>query len=99
MLQRDSLARAFALEPDLLLLDEPFAALDLRLKSVLETMLKELLAEHPIPVLYVSHSPEEIVQIANRIFMMFTGGVMEELPVDEDEDFKEFLKDAFLMTL
>ncbi len=99
MLQRVSLARAFALEPDLLLLDEPFAALDLRLKSVLETMLKELLAEHPIPVLYVSHSPEEIVQIANRIFMMFTGGVMEELPVDEDEDFKEFLKDAFLMTL
>lgn len=99
MLQRVSLARAFALEPDLLLLDEPFAALDLRLKSVLETMLKELLAEHPIPVLYVSHSPEEVVQIANRIFMMFAGGVMEELPVDEDEDFKEFLKDAFLMTL
>ena len=99
MLQRVSLARAFALEPDLLLLDEPFSALDLRLKSVLETMLKELLAEHPIPVLYVSHSPEEVVQFANRIFMMFAGGVIEELPVDEDEDFKEFLKDAFLMTM
>ncbi len=99
MLQRVSLARAFALEPDLLLLDEPFSALDLRLKSVLETMLKELLAEHPIPVLYVSHSPEEIVQFANRIFMMFAGGIIEELPVDEDDDFKEFLKDAFLMTV
>jgi len=58
MLQLVSLARAFALEPDLLLLDEPFSALDLRLKSVLETMLKELLQENPIPVLYVSHSPE-----------------------------------------
>jgi len=99
MLQRVSLARAFALEPDLLLLDEPFSALDLKLKSVLETMLKELLAEHPIPVLYVSHSPEEVVQFANRIFMMFAGGVIEELPVDEDDNFKEFLKDAFLMTL
>lgn len=99
MLQRVSLARAFALEPDLLLLDEPFSSLDIRLKSVLETMLKELLTEHPIPVLYVSHSPEEVVQFANRIFMMFAGGVIEELPVDEDEDFKEFLKDAFLMTL
>ena len=99
MLQRVSLARAFALEPDILLLDEPFSALDLRLKSVLETMLKELLAEHPIPVLYVSHSPEEIMQFANRIFMMFAGGVIEELPVNEDEDFKEFLKDAFLMTI
>ena len=99
MLQRVSLARAFALEPDLLLLDEPFSALDLRLKSVLETMLKELLEENPIPVLYVSHSPEEVVQFANRIFMMFLGGVIEELPVDEDDDFKDFLKDAFLMTV
>lgn len=98
MLQRVSLARAFALEPDLLLLDEPFSALDLRLKSVLESMLKELLEENPIPVLYVSHSPEEVVQFANRIFMMFAGGLIEELPVDEAEDFKEFLKDAFLMT-
>ena len=99
MLQRVSLARAFALEPDLLLLDEPFSALDLRLKSVLETMLKELLEENPIPMLYVSHSPEEVVQFANRIFMMFSGGVIEELPVSEDEEFKEFLKDAFLMTV
>ncbi len=99
MLQRVSLARAFALEPDLLLLDEPFSALDLRLKSVLETMLKELLEETPIPVLYVSHSPEEVVQFANRIFMMFSGGVIEELPVSEDDEFKDFLKDAFLMTV
>ncbi len=99
MLQRVSLARAFALEPDLLLLDEPFSALDLRLKSVLETMLKELLEENPIPVLYVSHSPEELVQFANRIFMMFPGGVIEELPISEDEEFTDFLKDAFLMTV
>ena len=99
MLQRVSLARAFALEPDLLLLDEPFSSLDLRLKSVLETMLKELLEENPIPVLYVSHSPEEVVQFANRIFMMFAGGAIEELPVNDDDDFKEFLKDAFLMTV
>ncbi len=97
MLQRVSLARAFTLEPDLLLLDEPFSALDLRLKSVLETMLKELLEERPIPVLYVSHSPEEVVQFANRIFMMFSGGLIEELPVSEDDEFKDFLKDAFLI--
>lgn len=98
MLQRVSLARAFALDPDLLLLDEPFSALDIRLKSVLETMLKELLQENPIPVLYVSHSPEDVVQFATRIFMMFRGGVIEELPVNEDDDFKDFLKDAFLVT-
>jgi NitT/TauT family transport system ATP-binding protein len=98
MLQRVSLARAFAINPGLLLLDEPFTALDIRLKSVLESMLKELLEENPIPVLYVSHSPEDVVQFANRIFMMFRGGIIEELTVDEDDDFKDFLKDAFLMT-
>ena len=98
MLQRVSLARAFAIEPDLLLLDEPFSALDIRLKSVLETMLKELLGENPIPVLYVSHSPEEVLQFANRIFMMFPGGLIEELPVTEDQEFKDFLTDAFLIT-
>ncbi|PID92441.1 MAG: nitrate ABC transporter ATP-binding protein [Bacteroidetes bacterium] len=98
MLQRVSLARAFAINPGLLLLDEPFTALDLSLKSILESMLRELLEENPIPVLYVSHSPEEVVQFANRIFMMFRGGVIEELTVDDDDDFKEFLKDAFLVT-
>lgn len=97
MLQRVSLARAFALEPDLLLLDEPFSALDIRLKSVLETMLRELLEENAIPVLYVSHSPEDIMQFANRVFMMFRGGIIEELPVNEDDNFKDFLKDAFLI--
>lgn len=97
MLQRVSLARAFAHEPDLLLLDEPFSALDLRLKTVLESMLKELIDNHPVTILYVSHFPEDVVRFANRIFMMYTGGVLEELPVLEDNDFKEFLKDAFLI--
>ncbi len=97
MLQRVSLARAFAIEPDLLLLDEPFSAIDLRLKSVLESMLKELLDENPMTVLYVSHSPQDVVLFANRIFMMFSGGLIEELPVSEDDGFKDFLKDAFLI--
>lgn len=99
MIQRISLARAFSVEPDILLMDEPFSALDARLKDVLLNLLKMQIAERPIPVIYVSHSPEEVVQIANRIFMLFSKGVMEELPVDEDESFKDFLKDAFLMTV
>jgi len=84
MLQRVSLARAFVLEPDILLLDEPFSALDLRLKSVLEWILKKLLEENPIPVLYVSHSPEEIIKFANRIFMLLPWWILEEIPVNKD---------------
>jgi NitT/TauT family transport system ATP-binding protein len=88
MIQRVSLARAFAIEPDTLLLDEPFSALDIGLKKVLLDMIKEQLKARPVTVLYVSHMPEEVVQIANRIFMLFSKGTMEELPVNTDELFK-----------
>jgi ABC-type nitrate/sulfonate/bicarbonate transport system ATPase subunit len=98
MIQRVSLARAFAIEPDTLLLDEPFSALDMRLKEVLLNMVKEQLKASPMTVLYVSHIPEEVVQIANRIFMLFSKGIMEELPVNTDESFKDLLKNAFLRT-
>jgi len=47
--------------------------------------------------LYVSHSPEEVVRIANKIFLIFAGGVLEELPVGEDESFNQFLQDVFIM--
>jgi ABC-type nitrate/sulfonate/bicarbonate transport system ATPase subunit/SAM-dependent methyltransferase len=98
MIQRVSLARAFAIEPDTLLLDEPFSALDIGLKKVLLDMIKEQLKAMPVTVLYVSHMPEEVVQIANRIFMLFSKGTMEELPVNTDELFKDLLKNAFLRT-
>lgn len=98
MLQRVTLARAFAVEPDLLLLDEPFSALDPGLKEILVDMIQQMLEEQPITLIYVSHSPEEVIRLANRIFMLFSRGVMEELPVDTDDSFKAFLKDAFLIT-
>ncbi len=93
MIQRVSLARAFAIEPDTLLLDEPFSALDIGLKKVLLDMIKEQLKAMPVTVLYVSHMPEEVVQIANRIFMLFSKGIMEELPVNTDELIKTKLSD------
>ena len=97
MLQRVSLARAFAIEPDLLLLDEPFSALDLKLKSVLESMLKKLLRENPIPVLYVSHSPEEIVQFASRVFVMYKGGLLKEMQVKDNKKLITNLKKEILI--
>ena len=97
MVQRVALARAFAIEPDILLLDEPFSALDAGFKEVMMTLLETMINMHQTTVLYVSHSPEEVVRIANKIFLIFAGGVLEELPVNEDESFKQFLQDVFIM--
>lgn len=97
MVQRVALARAFAIEPDILLLDEPFSALDAGFKEVMMTLLETMISEHQTTVLYVSHSPEEVVRIANKIFLIFAGGVLEELPVGEDESFNQFLQDVFIM--
>jgi NitT/TauT family transport system ATP-binding protein len=79
MCQRVSLARAFAVEPDILLLDEPFSSLDIGLKKGLQTMLQDRLARHPATVVYVSHSPREVAQLAGRIFMMTSAHRLREM--------------------
>lgn len=92
MVQRVSLARAFAIEPDTLLMDEPFSSLDMLLKDVLFEIIKEQLKAMPITVLYVSHVPEEVAQIANRIFVLLPNKTMNEMPVNNSESFKDFLR-------
>jgi len=68
MRQRVSLARALSMEPDTLLLDEPFSALDTKMKDSLVEILKGRLNENPITVLYVSHFPQEVKSVTNKIF-------------------------------
>jgi NitT/TauT family transport system ATP-binding protein len=68
MRQRVSLARALSLEPDILLLDEPFSALDTKMKDSLVGLLIQKLKERPMTVLYISHFPQEVEKIANKIF-------------------------------
>ena len=81
MRQRVALARAFAVEPDLLLLDEPFSALDLKMRHDLLEMLGARLRDRPMTVLYVSHSPREVSQVATRVFMMSSGSALEKVEV------------------
>lgn len=78
MRQRVSLARAFAVEPDILLLDEPFSSLDTGLKTGLLTMLEEWLSGHPATVVYVSHSLREVTQVADRLLMMTSADTLTE---------------------
>ena len=70
MQQRVGLARALAVEPDILLMDEPFSALDAQTRRLMQEDLLDLLTITPKTVLYVTHSMEEAVRLADRILLM-----------------------------
>ena len=68
--RRVALARAFAVEPDLLLLDEPFVSLDAALASRLRGELTALLAQRPVTSVLVTHDLEEAAQLADRVYVL-----------------------------
>ena len=68
--RRVSLARAFAVEPDLLLMDEPFVSLDEEKADTLRELLTTLWAEKPTTVLFVTHDSREAVRLAQRIVVL-----------------------------
>jgi molybdate transport system ATP-binding protein len=74
--QRVGIARALAVNPHLLLMDEPLAALDLPRKQEILPYLERLHRELKIPVLYVTHSPDEVVRLANHIVVLDAGRVV-----------------------
>jgi len=65
--QRVALARALAVRPDLLLLDEPFAAIDSGGRHALRTALKATLEQHGTPAVFVTHDPEEACVVGDRV--------------------------------
>ena len=72
--QRVAIARAIALRPALLLLDEPLAALDEERKREVLPYLAGLQQELAIPMLYVTHSRDEVARLADRLVLMRSGG-------------------------
>ncbi|MBM9509596.1 ABC transporter ATP-binding protein [Actinacidiphila acididurans] len=80
--QRVSLARALVRRPDLLLLDEPFGALDALTRSTAQRLVGELWARHDCAVLLVTHDVEEAVLLADRVLVMRDGGIAHEAAVD-----------------
>jgi molybdate transport system ATP-binding protein len=82
--QRVAMARMIASEPDILLLDEPFSALDSYLKWELEQEMRDMLAEVEKPVLFVSHNRDEVYRLCNMVSCI-DHGKMEVI-----EETKEF---------
>ena len=76
--QRVALARALVQEPELLLLDEPFAALDALTRIRMHALVKGLVARHQSGVLLVTHDVDEAIALADRILVMRSGAIAFE---------------------
>ena len=81
--RRVALARAFAVEPDLLLLDEPFVSLDDALAARLRDELADLVNRRPVTTLLVTHNVEEAIGLADRLLLLSLGParVLGDFPV------------------
>lgn len=93
MCQRVALARALAVEPQILLMDEPFASLDAQTRELMQLELMAVWERHKAMVLFVTHSVDEAILLADKIVLMGKGQVLESLDVDlERPRFSEKLR-------
>ncbi|HET7177693.1 MAG TPA: ATP-binding cassette domain-containing protein, partial [Solirubrobacterales bacterium] len=81
--QRVALARALAHQPEVLLLDEPFGALDARIRSELRRTIREIQREIRLTTVFVTHDQEEAFELADRLAVMNFGRLLEQGPPQE----------------
>ena len=93
MQQRVALARALVNEPEVLLLDEPLGALDLKLRQNMQYELKDLQARVGITFVYVTHDQEEALTMSDRIGVMSTGRLLQ---VGDSQDIYESPRSRFV---
>jgi sulfate transport system ATP-binding protein len=93
--QRVALARALAYEPDVLLLDEPFGALDVKIRAQLRRSLKEIQRRLGVATILVTHDQEEAFELADRIGVLENGRLLE---VGDGEDLYDKPRTLFTAT-
>jgi len=91
--QRMALARALAVEPQVLLLDEPFGALDAKVRKDLRTWLRRLHDEMHVTTIFVTHDQEEAMDVAEQLVVMNEGRVEQSGSADDlyDHPANEFV--------
>ncbi|GIP39833.1 ABC transporter ATP-binding protein [Paenibacillus sp. J31TS4] len=84
MRQRAGIARALAIEPDLLLMDEPFSALDAQTRTLMQEELLTIWSRTRLSTLYVTHNISEAVYLADRVVVLsrHPGRIKEIIPID-----------------
>jgi NitT/TauT family transport system ATP-binding protein len=84
MQQRVAIARAIAYEPQVLLMDEPFAAVDAQTRAELEDLLRTVWRRFGVTILFVTHDIDEAVYLGQRVLVLSSSPtvIMEDLPID-----------------
>jgi len=82
MQQRVGVVRALANEPDVLLMDEPFAAVDAQTRMTLQEELTRIWGERRPTVLFITHDVNEAVFLANRVVVLSHGSLLDDITID-----------------
>jgi NitT/TauT family transport system ATP-binding protein len=84
MRQRAGIARTLAIQPDLLLMDEPFSALDAQTRTLMQEELLRIWEQHRLSTLYVTHNIQEAVYLADRVVVLSRrpGRINRIIPID-----------------
>lgn len=98
MKQRVAIARALAIRPQVLVLDEPFGALDALTREELQDELLAIWREHQVTVLMITHDIDEALYLADRLVMMTNGpaakiGEILDIPFDRPRDREKIMED------